>query len=550
MPSETGQRTGLTAVSRLLDPAGDHVCFYAVETDSMLAPLLIWDAAHTLPVGGTLTLAGDGPSAPYLARGYFAAGFEPAPARPGEAAFRKTAPLPAELGRGLDCWTFGIPTGPGDATGLNAVVRRILELGVPQGEILLCGRPGENFRYGGHVRIVGEDITGSPIPIAAKKNRLAEEAQYENLCILHDRVFLPRDFLAAIKAFGDLFPFVCFQSLWFEDPYNLVGKRYSDYVRLVNPAPLLGGPGRSSGARAFTPALLPEAERGGFIGANALRYNQGNYCTGSLYLAKKRVWLSAPQNPALGWQQLEDVEHGLRANSLGVPHRVNPHAFTQSLFTRPQLVVRELLYETATGELTKTVNLLEEVRFARKPLARVSVADAHERLQAFCAKWVPQHHRDVFAAELSRPASDAHTWGRQVGIAVYGATVGFGEASVRAFLKDYESHLVFDTFGGWNRRYLVEHFATYGALAKDALVEHGSVLRNMILYRTFGNLFYHSLAEYFPEPTAKLKWGSWFSARRMARHDGVLFHHPGGQPGYERAILNSTPFREYYEASA
>ncbi len=523
---------GVNATTRFLQPLGDHVAFYGLES-----------------VGGTVTLAGDGSGAPYLARGYYrdALTVEAADPKAGQTTFRKVGPLPAELDRGLDRWTFGIPVGPGDATGLNAVVRRILEFGLPEAEILLCGRPGANFRYRDRVRVVGEDITGTPVPISAKKNRLAEEARYENLCILHDRVFLPKDFPAAVRAFGDLFPFVCFQSLWFDDPYNLVGKRYSDYCRLLNPVPLLGDPADPGAGRAFQPGLFPEAERSGFVSANPLRYNQGNYCTGSLYMCKKRVWRACPQDGRLRWLQMEDVEHGLRGNALGVPHRVNPHAFSQSLFTRPQLLCRGLMYETSNGSMITSVNLMEEVRFRRKPLARVSVTDAHLKLQAFIAKWVPRHLRDMHAAELARPAGDAHTWGRQVAVAVYGAAVGFGEENVRAFLADYETHLVFDTFSDWTTRHLVEHFAIYGATAKDMLVEHGLVLSNMILYRTHGNLFYDSQAEYFPEPTRNLRYGTWFSARRMARHDGQLLHHPGGQPGYQQAILNSTPFRDYYE---
>lgn len=540
---------GINATTRFLQPLGDHVAFYGLESDSGCAPLLLWDAVHALPVGGTVTLAGDGSIAPYLGREYYRDGLavEAADPKAGQTTFRKVGPLPAEQDRGLDRWTFGIPVGPGDATGLNAVVRRILEFGLAESEILLCGRPGTNFRYGDRVRVVGEDITGSPVPIAAKKNRLAEEARYENLCIIHDRVFLPKDFVAAVQAFGDLYPIVGFQCLWFDDPYNLVGKRYSDYCRLLNPAPLHAGSADPEACRIFQPGLFAEGERGGFVSANALRYNQGNYCTGSLYLCKKRVWQVCPQDGRLNWQEMEDVEYGLRGNRLGIPHRLNTHAFTQSLFTRPQLLCRGLMYETSDGTLTKSVNLMEEVEFRRKPLARLSVTDARAQLLEFLAKWVPRHFRDIYAAELDRPATDATTWCRQIAVAVYGAAVGFGAENIRAFLKDYERHLIFDTLNATYKRYIVEHFGIFGPTAKDSLVESGIVIENMILYRRHGNLFYQSQAEYFPEPTRKLRFGTWFSARRMARHDGQLFHHPGGQPGYHRAIVNSTPYRDYFE---
>ncbi|MFH7439462.1 hypothetical protein RA269_28935, partial [Pseudomonas syringae pv. tagetis] len=76
----------------------------------------------------------------------------------------------------LDSWTFGITVGPGDATVINAAVKRILEIDILHKELLLCGTPGSNFAYFDKVGIVGEDITAPPVQIGKKKNRLALEA--------------------------------------------------------------------------------------------------------------------------------------------------------------------------------------------------------------------------------------------------------------------------------------------------------------------------------------------------------------------------------------
>ena len=340
---------------------------------------------------------------------------------------------------------------------------------------------------------------------------------------------------------------VGFQSLWFDDPWNLVGKRYSDYCRQLNPGPLVGLSADPAAAAVYRPSLFAEVERGGFVSANPMRYNQGNYCTGSLYMAKRAVWRACPQDPALNWQELEDVEFGHRGNRSGVPHRVNPHAFTQSLFTRPQLLCRGLLYETSTGRLTQSVHPLEEVRFRRKPMARLSVDEAHRRLHQFAQKWVPRHDRDVHQADLGQRPTNAYVWARQVGIVVYAAAMGYGAERVAEFIDDYEKLLVFDTHGEMIRRHLLENFGVHGSYGKDLLVEHGTVLANMLLYRRHGNLFYDSQAEYFPEPGKWLERGVRASAKRMARQDGFTFHHPAGRAGYEAAIRNSTPYREYLE---
>ena len=539
-------RGGLNAMHRLLDLKADHLTCVALETDSSLAPLHLWDIAHTLPVGGTVTMLGDA-VAPYLGRSYFTAGLKVAKKDASGVTFEKFAELPAELDRGLDRWSFGIPTGGGDAGGLNTVVKRILELGIPEMEVILCGRPGANFRYWDRVKIVGEDLNRLPVPIAAKKNRLVEHAQYENLCLIHDRVFLPKDFYAGMKKHGDLYPVTGYQSLWFDDQWNLVGKRYSDYCRQLNSGPLGALSQDPTAADVYKPGLLAEMERGGFISCNALRYNQGNYCTGSLYVCKRRVWQACPQDPRLCWQQMEDVDHGLRCNLAGIPHRVNPHGFTQSIYTRPQLLCRGLLHEAPDGRLVTSTNLLEEVWFQRKPMTRISVDEAHRRMLAFAERWMPKLALDIHRAELSARPTNAAIWVRQASIIVYAAAVGYSAEHTERFLADYEKSLIFDTYSDFFRNLLIELFGVHGPMFKDHLAEHAMVLGNMMLFRRRGNLFYESMSEYFPERSRWERFGTWFSAWRMARHGGLIFNHPGGAAEFRTAIQNCTPYREYLE---
>jgi hypothetical protein len=179
-------------------------------------------------VGGSIRFIDDPVDTFQLERKYFIDAFRCIERKADSAHFVKEAALPAEAGS-LDEWTFGIPVGPEDATLLNVCVKRILELDVPKKEILLCGRPADNFRYWDHVRVVGEDITAPPVQICRKKNRIAQEARYENLCIIHDRVFLPHNFHEAVQRFGGAFPLTGFQSLYFDDKWNLAPRRYSDF---------------------------------------------------------------------------------------------------------------------------------------------------------------------------------------------------------------------------------------------------------------------------------------------------------------------------------
>jgi hypothetical protein len=540
---------GLNATSRMLKPLGKDIVFYGLETDSQLAPLIIWDAAHTLPLGGTITFAGDDGLTPYLGRKYYDAGFEVAGKKGPVTTYRKKALLPAERDKGLDRWTFGIPTGPGDATGLNAAVKRILELGYTEFEIVLCGRPGPGFKYFNKVRIVGEEYSKPPVMIGLKKNVIAENAKYENLCIIHDRVFLPLDFKAAMESYGDLYPITAFQSFWFDDPYHLIVRRYSDYNRAMNPWLLNAAMENEWTMKPYKQDIFA-IQGTGFIYSNPLRYHQGNYCNGSMYIAKKHVWLDCPQSPTLEWAEFEDNEFGERTSLRGIPSRLNPYAFTQSIFARPALFDERVLFEKSDGELMRSVPFFEGTKFRRKPLTKISTDDAMNRLGQFARKRIAPATWDAIRTDFGKPPATTKDWIQQIGVVVYAAEIEFGEEGIKDFTKDYEKLLYNAVFEIGYRRYILESFAAHGTPARDTFVELSPQLSNLLFYRPHQNLFYESLQEYFPEKTSKLLWGTWFTAKRLGKHNGSVFYHPDGQAGFQKAILNSTPFANYYEESA
>lgn len=524
-----------------------QLVLFGLETDSPLAPLILWDLAHAAEIGSTITVMGNGLGSSYLQRAYFAEGLHLAEASAHKLVFEKVAPLGAERDAGLDAWTFGIPVGPEDATLLNATVKRILEIDVPRKEILLCGRPGANFLYFDKVRIVGKDITAPPVRICAKKNRLAEEAQYPNLCIIHDRVFLPSDFYAAMQRYGDCYPLTTLQSVYFDDKFNLVPRRYSDYgvshrVRGQSVKGLLRDNDVTNPSE-FAPSVLAKTEYAGFYHAHAMRYSTAVYPTGSMYICKRSVWLKYPQNENIYWIEFEDLEHGFRMSDNGVPSRVNPHAVSQSLISRP-LLSRAVgtFIETVKGQNRLFAPWSEMLRLPRKPAIKLSHEAALVSMNRFAEKYVPVHlQQQIPVSAVFRSAQ------RLTSIIdiVTRATVPYQTAALGRFLVDFEKEVVFDQLPFSWREQAANDLLSGRVQPLHAMALNNDALVNHAVLRPKGEIFYRSLHDYFQRRSVFGTIGTFVSAVYLFAKRKKVIYLKGGPLAYYRALSNCTPFSDY-----
>ena len=99
-----------------LGSRADVLSMFGVETDSPLAPLILWDVAHAASrLARRSRCCGDASDTSYLQRDYFASSSRGSlRLKTGDRmVFRKHSPLLAEQDSGLDAWTFGIPVGSG-----------------------------------------------------------------------------------------------------------------------------------------------------------------------------------------------------------------------------------------------------------------------------------------------------------------------------------------------------------------------------------------------------------------------------------------------------
>lgn len=540
----------VNACSRFINKFEGNVVFWAIESDSPIAPVILWDVAHTLSVGNTITMLGDNINQHYYEREYYNGCFEVKNINKRDMVFRKIKELPAEQCKGLDDWTFGIPTGPGDATMLNAVVKRILEFDIPKKEIILCGRPGDNFKYFDEVRIVGEDIPAPPVLISKKKNRIVDMAKYNNLCILHDRVFLPKDFYEVVKKFGDFYSYTTLQSLYFDDKYNLTPRRYSDYGFLCNGTPadgvdmLVPKSNLNRNVSNFSKELFADIESNNVcINGNAINYNLNQYPTGSLYIVKKNIWKLCPQDENLKWEEFEDVESGLRANEKGIVCRINPYGFTQSILSRPIILGFDsgaVDYLTNNRKIIRWKAITNKFKNKNKPLFRIDENSANDKMIQFKEKYCTNGADiDIRPIKLSTEARQ-----KIIMKLIYKSEFELSSDTIKEFIDDCNKLLFLDTIPYSMKRHLYYSFIHDSNRAKEELV-FSPILINQLSLRNKKNVFMKQIEDYFCKNSLGLKIGTFISALYLNKFCKKIIYNPNRFRGYYKAILNSTPFIEY-----
>ncbi|KPW31501.1 MULTISPECIES: hypothetical protein [Pseudomonas] len=525
--------------------AGSY-CFYGVQSDSPLAPLLLWDGAHFLNVGEKITVIEDTEFECYLDREYFAGSLKVIERSATSVTYKKVARLAAESDDDLDGWSFCLPVGPGDATVLNAVVKRILEIDVPRKEILLCGTPGSNFAYFDKVRLVGQDITAPPVQICKKKNRLALEAGFSNLVILHDRVFLPRNFGEIVRRFGPRYPLMTLQSMFFDNRLSMHPRRYSDYgMAMEQVAQGLLGLHRTSGnAQAIAPSVFSEVDRTGFCFASPMRHNSdASYPTGSLYICRKDVWNACPLDESLHWVEYEDIEHALRASRAGIPNRINPFGITQSVTSRA-LLGGKASVESVDGCLGISgpcyVSLLK-----KKPLLNLSAETALVRLRQFADKYLANPSAVIIPTGLD--CISVRAWIELIDHIAQQSSFRNDIDAVKEFLADFERLMLFDQLTQTRQAFLVNRFLADPVLAKQTLITQSCEVRNMLRQRSTQAWFVRQQDDYFHHHLLSLP-GILISAVRTYRNNGKIFYFESVWAAV-KAIYNSTPFKSYARGS-
>lgn len=425
----------IDGTTRFINKSKTDIAIINAQSSSPFYANIIWDLAHQLDIGKKIHIYESTDINFLLESEYYKKSFDLIEEKNNFKIYKKNNELLIEKNKGISSWTFGIPVGPEEPTVLNCCVKRILELNIKDFEIILCGMPHKDFRYFDKVKIVGMDIAAPPVHITRKKNEIARASSKDNLCILHDRVLLPSNFKDAIEKFGDMFPFMGFQSIYFADEANLIPRRYSDFGVLNRRLNYINDDSHID--KNSLPYQMMDV---GCSYQHCQLSNHGlQYLTGSLYICKRELWVNYPQNEDYYWEEYEDIEFALRTSSKGIPSIINPYSFTQSINSRS--IMHHYGYttvKTVNGKIKLARSFSEVIPFlARKPLFRITENLARERMIKFAMKY---HSNTSIIPKINAISLTGDNRYRLIFELIMGATIVDWE--IEQFIKDYCSMLL------------------------------------------------------------------------------------------------------------
>lgn len=238
-------------------------------------------------------------------------------------------------GDNINKWTFGIITKGERDDWLEKIIKSIHNQNIPNYEIIVCGtyrdRKEKNFKY---IPFFDRDDKGW---ITKKKNLIAKEAKYENLCIIHDRIVFDKNWFDGMKKYGNTFEILCNSQI-----LKGLGNRTGDW--LTYGSSTLNSP----------------------YGISQLDYNDWDkyiYMGGQLSILKKSVWEKCPWNETLYWGE-EDVELSFRFRDSGFLIRFNQYSKCSALAWRFGKIPTK--YYLSEGLLPKDMLIRRVLRFFNK----------------------------------------------------------------------------------------------------------------------------------------------------------------------------------------
>jgi hypothetical protein len=179
----------------------------------------------------------------------------------------------------IDCWSFGICTDGKRLIYHDEIVNAIRSLNIPNYEIIFCTENNEFFRSDCKVIYIGKK---KPAWITKKKNKIAKQAIYSNLFLLHDYAKPGGNWFKGFEEFGNDWDVCCTPVL------KPDGERWWDWAQ-IKPHELL-------------PYDVKDK-------------THNMYVSGTSFAVNKEFFCKYPLNEELTWNEDEDGEWAKRVNS-------------------------------------------------------------------------------------------------------------------------------------------------------------------------------------------------------------------------------------------
>lgn len=118
-------------------------------------------------------------------------------------------------------WTFGIITNGKRTEWVEKIIDSIRGQKIPHFEIIICGTYSDKKKN--DIKYISFNQKDDKGWITKKKNLIVKAAKYENICMLHDRIVLDKDWYKGMKEWGN-----CFEILGCQQLFE--GIRVNDWV--------------------------------------------------------------------------------------------------------------------------------------------------------------------------------------------------------------------------------------------------------------------------------------------------------------------------------
>lgn len=204
----------------------------------------------------------------------------------------------------INNWTFGIVTNGRRKELIETAIKSIRNLRIPHYEIIICGTYyGEIVKDIRYIPFTERDDKGW---ITKKKNIICENAKYENIVVIHDRIFFDKDWFDSMKKWGIYFEVLSCPVILFSKNEIVISnwETLSENFKFEDEYKLF----RSNGTLDLSD------------------WDKNVIVSGAFIILKKYIWMCEKWNENLFWGEAEDIEFSFRQHKRGIMIRLNPYS--------------------------------------------------------------------------------------------------------------------------------------------------------------------------------------------------------------------------------